>query len=162
MTLLRSPAYGSMYIPAGQEVQEDRFIPRMDQGERQFQFWFNAGEAPERLAAIDREALFKNEKPYILSLFTDGQGSSSKPLVILGDDTVQMTAFKKAEKTDDYIIRLFEPTGKDRITSLSIPMFQIREEVSMGPFEIKTFYLDVKRKKLMECDLMEQILHKDA
>ena len=49
--------------------------PRIDQGERLFRFWINGGPvARTHGAAIDREALAKNEKPYALSFFPHGGG----------------------------------------------------------------------------------------
>lgn len=158
ITLLRSPAYASMNINGGMEIKVDRFIPRIDQGERLFNFWFNAGKASNRLDRIDRDALVKNEKPYGLSLFTNGHGTPPNSLIILDDNAVQMTVFKKAERSEDYIIRLFEPTGKSRSTTLSIPFYQICQKIHIGKFEIKTFKLDIKNGKLIETNLMEEIL----
>jgi len=158
ITLLRSPAYTSMDIKDGYQAKEDRFLPHMDQGERIFHFWLNVGNADERQDMIDREALVKNEKPYVLSFFPSGSGRCLLPLILLEDGTIQMTAFKKAEQSDDYIIRLFEPTGKDRTTNVIIPLFSISQTISMKKFEIKTLRLDIERKTLIETDLMEDTI----
>ncbi|NLC55793.1 MAG: alpha-mannosidase, partial [Armatimonadetes bacterium] len=64
LTLLRSPAYSGHPIGDRPVVPQDRYTPRIDQGERLFRFWINAGPAAARLAVVDREALAHNEKPF--------------------------------------------------------------------------------------------------
>jgi alpha-mannosidase len=66
-----------------------------------------------------------------------------------------MTAFKKAESSEDYIVRLFEPTGHARSTTIRFPAIGLTERVKLGAFEIKTFRLNVNAKTLAEVDLME-------
>lgn len=156
LTLLRSPGYSA--LPGGKmpyTMPKDRFSPRIDQGERRFTFWLNAGTWTERLEQLDREALALNEKPYALTYFPSGEGQEPAPLVTLSDDVTQLTAFKKAETSDDYIVRLYEPTGEARSTVVSIPALGIEQEVHLGKFEIKTLRLQVKARKLVEASLME-------
>ena len=57
LTLLRSPAYSGHPINDRPVVPQDRFLPRIDQGERLFRFRFQGGPADSRLSAVDREAL---------------------------------------------------------------------------------------------------------
>ncbi len=74
LSLLRSPAYAGH--PVANDipiVAQDRFTPRLDQGERLFRFWINGGAADERLALIDRESLVKNEFPMVLSCSPPGR-----------------------------------------------------------------------------------------
>jgi alpha-mannosidase len=77
-------------------------------------------------------------------------------LMELSDHSVQLTSFKKAEKSDDYVIRLFEPTGKDRVFTIHLPIFNLTEEVSIKGYEIKTLLLDTKTQKLRESNLLEE------
>ena len=156
LTLLRSPGYSS--LPGGNRphtMPKDRFSPRIDQGERKFTFWFNAGAWAERLPQLDREALARNEKPYALAYFPSGEGVKAKPLVTLSDEAVQLTAFKKAERSDDYIVRLYEPTGTERSTVVSIPCLGIERTIRLGRFEVKTLRLDPAARTLTEIGLME-------
>jgi len=127
----------------------------MDQGERYFRFWLNAGPLKERREAIDREALVHNEKPYALSFFPSGEGNRPSNLAELSDNIVQMTVFKKAERSQHFIIRLFEPTGVGRTTFLTIPCAKLKQEVYLQPFEIKTLKLDMENGNIEETDLME-------
>ena len=68
LTLLRSASYAGHPNERREfALPLDRYSARMEQGVRLFRFWFNAGTARQRLRAVDREALVKNEKPFTLS-----------------------------------------------------------------------------------------------
>ncbi len=159
LTLLRSPAYSGHPVGDRPIVPQDRFTPRIDQGERQFHFWLQGGEREERLNAISREALALNEKPVILSFFPSGHGNIPQGGPVLSDDIVQITCLKRAEKENDaYVIRLFEPTGTARSTVLSFPAAGLKEEINLAPFEVKSF-LFRKGGPLIEVDLLERPLN---
>lgn len=158
LSLLRSPAYSGHPIEDRPIVPQDRFTPRIDQGERIFRFWLNAGPAAERLAAIDREALSKNERPFALSFFPPGEGIPPQPGVRVSDESVLVTAIKKAEDNDDLIIRLFEPTGQERTTVVELPWVPAKTNVTLAPFEIKTLRYSGRQKRFAEVDLLEQSL----
>ncbi|MBP3962051.1 glycoside hydrolase family 38 C-terminal domain-containing protein [Paenibacillus lignilyticus] len=155
-TLLRSPGYTTHPIMERPLIVQDRFSPRIDQGEREFTYWLNGGAADERLNAIDREAVQRNETPYALSFFPSGRGEKVKPLVILKDEVVQLGAFKQMERSDDYVLRLFEPTGSARETEVDIPMLGISCAVALAPFEVKTFRVSVREGTISEAPLMEE------
>jgi len=161
ISLVRSPGYSAgcsdFYIRDLKIMPQDRFSSYVDQGERDFCFWLNGGNLRQRMDVVDREALVHNEKPFVLSFFPSGKGEEVKPLIILKDHVIVMTAFKKCEKSNDYVIRLFEPTGIARSATVNIPLFGISQQVEFSGFEIKTLKLDIKEKKLVETDLMEGI-----
>ena len=156
LTLLRSPSYSGHPIGDRDIVAGARYTPRIDQGRRQFRFWLNAGPVASRLSAVGREALAKNEKPFALSFFPAGGGKKAAPLVLLDDDAVELAAVKKAEKGSDLIVRLFEPTGRKRSTTLSLPPLKIRKKVTLGPFEIKTLRINPRTRKIVETNLLER------
>ena len=158
LTLLRSPAYSGHPIADRPIVPQDRYTSRQEQGERRFRFWLNGGPLDRRLEAIDREALVHNEKPFVISFFPSGAGSVPLPGISLSDDIVQLTAFKQAEGSDDYIFRLFEPTGAPRRTIVRIVAAGVEREVELGAFEIKSFRIDRGRRDLVEVDLLERPL----
>jgi len=159
LTLLRSPAY-SCHPDEGRLTTPvtDRFTPRIDQGQRMFTFWLNAGKIKDRLERIDREALVKNEKPMTLSFFPSGKGKKPVPMALLSDDFVRITAIKRSESNNDIIIRLFEPTGTPRTTVLSLPFARKKIKVSMRGFEIKTLRFSARTSKIIETDLLERPL----
>ena len=155
LSLLRSPAYSGHPIFDRDVVPQDRFTPRSDQGERFYRFWINAGSASDRLDAVDREALVKNEQPFALSFFPHGEGRGLLPGLLLSDDIVQVTAFKQTEDGQGYIIRLYEPSGQPRTTTLAIPALNLTESVTLGGFEIRTLKVDPEMRSLVQTDLME-------
>ncbi|MEN8255160.1 MAG: glycoside hydrolase family 38 C-terminal domain-containing protein [Verrucomicrobiota bacterium] len=162
LTLLRSPAYSCAAPYEGRFPMPvpDRYTPRIDQGKRSFRFWLNAGRVAGRLNAIDREALAKNEAPFVLSFWPSGEGKKPKPLVELSDKVVQVAAIKKAEKNNGLIIRLFEPTGRKRSTTLSLPFIGRKTKIDLKPFEIKTLRVKPKSKIIEEVDLLEKPIRK--
>jgi alpha-mannosidase len=155
ISLLRGAAHAA--DPAGERplFYQDRYIPRIDQGERVFHFWLNGGKASQRLEAIDREALARNEKPYVLIYSPPGSGEKALPFVVLRGTAVVVTALKKAERGRDIIIRLFEPTGKARSAMLELPFANAKINVHLRAFEIKTLRFSPKTKKFREVDLTE-------
>ncbi|MEN6384915.1 MAG: glycoside hydrolase family 38 C-terminal domain-containing protein [Phycisphaerales bacterium] len=156
LSLMRSPAYSGHPIDDKPIIPQDRFTPRMDQGERVFRFWFNAGKLDMRQKAIDREALTKNEKPFALSFFPSGKGRQILPAAILSDEAITVNAIKQAIDNKDWIIRLFEPTGKKRSTVLKLPALGMKIPLSFSPFEIKTLRINYKTKRFFETNLLEQ------
>jgi alpha-mannosidase len=157
LTLVRSPGYCGHPFEERTIMPQDRFSPRTDQGEHLYTFWLNAGAAENRRAVIDREALAHHEKPYALSFFPSGLGERPKPLAELTDPVVQLVAFKKAEEGDDYIVRLFNPTDAPQETTLKIPVLGVEQELTFGPYEIKTYRID-KAGNIREQDLLERDL----
>ena len=155
MSLLRSPAYSALPLEDRRPLPDDRYSPRIDQGERIFRFWLGGGPCARRMRKIDREALAKNEKPFALSFFPDGTGRRPKPLALLSDEVIQITAMKKAEDGNALIIRLFEPTGRKRSTELLIRPVRMKRKITLGGFEIRTLKVDLKKRKVIDVDLLE-------
>lgn len=158
MSLLRSAAYAGHPIHERPIVPQDRYTPRIDQGERTFRFWLNAGPTEDRMRAIDREALVHNEKPFALSFCPSGAGEKPLPGVTLSDEVIQLVAFKKAEQSEDYIVRLFEPTGRARATEVEVPALGLRWNVALCAFEVKTFRLSPQSGSVADVSLLEEDL----
>jgi alpha-mannosidase len=155
LTLLRSPAYSAHPIMERPILPTDRYSPRIDQGERLFHFWLNAGPALERLEAIDREALAHNEKPMALSFFPNGAGQTPAPFITLSDPVVQLTAAKQAEDGRGLILRLYEPTGQARKTTLSLPYAGFSRDIELSGFEIRTLRVVPEENLCEETSLVE-------
>jgi alpha-mannosidase len=163
LTLLRSPAYTAHPIGRRPLVPDTMFRPRMDQGERLFNFWFNAGTVEHRMNAVAREAQVHSEKPMAQWFSPCGDGVQPKPFVTLSNPDVQLAALKQAEKGNDWIIRLFEPTGRKQKTQLRIRARKpIRKTITLNPFEIKTLKLKISSGALVETNLMEEGLSRTA
>jgi len=155
LNLLRSPAYSAHPIGERPLVPQDRLTPRIDQGERQFRFWFDAGRADEHLATIDRRALVANRQPMALSFFPAGGGRPVAPGFRLSDDVCLLTACKRAEGSTDTVVRLFNPTGQSRTTTLSIPGSKQTSKQTLTPFEIRTLRIGRSGKPVLT-DLLER------
>ena len=158
ISLLRSPAYSADTWEDKLVVAQDRIIPRQDQGERAFHFWINGGPLEDRMERIGREALARNEKPYVLPFCPAGAGKKTKAGLVVNGPAVEVSAFKKAEDGNDLIVRLFEPTGKSRSVTLGLPAFGVRKKVRLGGFEVKTLRFNPRSKNWAETDLMERRL----
>lgn len=156
LSLLRGAGYCAHPIGDRPIMVQDRFQPRIDQGERRYTFWFNGGPSTERLEAVDREAMVKNERPYALSFFPSGAGEQPGSFVHIQDNVVQLSALKKEERGSRYILRLFEPTGTARATTVAIPSLQLSQAVQLNGFEIKTFAVDVAQRTWEEVALCEE------
>lgn len=156
LSLLRGAGYCAHPIMDRPLTVQDRFLPRIDQGERSYTFWINAGDRSERLEAVDREATMHNEQPYALSFFPSGDGVKPDSFLILEDDVIQLGAFKKEERGEDYIIRLFEPTGQPHSTVLSLPSYGLRKEIHLEGFEIATLRLNTRNGTLGVAELCER------
>jgi alpha-mannosidase len=157
LSLLRSPAYaGHPVDDVTPIVRQDRFEPRIDQGEHLFRFYLTGGRATERLAAIDREAMVRNEGVMALCVSPNGSGPKAVPAITLSDQVVQLAAMKFAEADNRLIVRLFEPTGRARTTTVTIAPLDLRFPVTLGGFELKTLAIDPDTRDVSEVDLLER------
>jgi alpha-mannosidase len=157
LSLLRAPAHAAHPSDLGTPLLEpNRYTPRIDQGEHVFRFWINGGRRAERLNAVDREALVHNQRPYALSCWPAGGGDLPASGPVLSDRAIQLAAFKRAEDGEDVIVRLFEPTGKRRTTTLSVPCVGASVRLRLDPFELKTLRLDRRSKRFHEVSLLEE------
>ncbi len=118
-----------------------------------FNFWFDGCRA-DQIAAYDRKALAKNEKPMALSYFPSGKGQLPLAFALLNDDVIQLQSAKKAEKSDDIILRCYNPSEHEASTIIEIPLFNIQENLTFGPFEVKTLKV-AQAGALTETDLLE-------
>jgi len=156
LSLVRSPAYCGHPIGDRPIVPQDRFLPRIDQGERLYTFRVNASGLEERLAAIGREALVLNQKPMALSFFPSGHGEPPQPGAQIDDPVVQLQAVKQAEDGAGWIVRLFNASDSARTARLSIPPLGVKTRARLGAFELKTLRIAGKGGGAVEADLIER------
>jgi len=159
LSLMRSPIYSGLPIAGRNIAPQDRFTPRIDQGERIFKFWIDGGTMEEINKTAERTGQIKNECPVALSFFPDGSEALCHPGTILnGDPEIIITACKKAEKGQFQIIRLYNASKNISTTTLSIADLRISQIINCKPFEVRTFKLDINKQTLNECNMMEQVL----
>ncbi len=159
LTLLRSPLYSAMFshdpehIP---DVVQDRFHPCVDIGEHVFHFRIHAGSYAERTRCVNREAQASCESPVFLPFTPPGKGEVPLPMMTLSNPDVELVAMKRSEKDDAYILRLFEPSGSEQCTTVSIPSRAIEQRVTVAPFELVTLKLADGERKLTPVSLIEE------
>ncbi|MBN1540705.1 alpha-mannosidase [candidate division KSB1 bacterium] len=156
LSLLRGAAYSALQEIKEPTVPQDRFTPRIDQGERIFHFWLDAGNARSQLEKIDLQALAHNETPFALSFFPHGEGKIPQPGILLSDPRVTLGAFKRAEDGDGYIIRLYESCGEKRQLRITLPFFEVETEITLQPFEIATLRYSLATQRFLPNTLLEE------
>lgn len=160
LTLLKSSAYSGHPINDLPIIPQDRFVPRIDQGERTYTFHFNAGNVDKRLANIDREALVHNEQPVALSFFPHFDPSKPKAEqgITLSGKAVIISAVKLAENNNDMIVRLHNPTSKARKTNVNVKCMGLQFQAKLRAFQVQTYRIDAQSSKVHQTDMIENAL----
>ncbi|MBI2425527.1 MAG: alpha-mannosidase [Candidatus Hydrogenedentes bacterium] len=157
LSLLRSSGYAAMPFQGRRAMPADRFSPRIDQGERVFRFWVNAGPRPARMERVHGESQAHNETPMALAYFPPGSWPVAGINATIDKHAIQLTAFKQAEDRDDcFILRLFEATGTPQSATLRLHGFNLARDLRFNAFEIKSLQLDTLTGALRECTLLEE------
>jgi alpha-mannosidase len=157
LSCLRAPAYaGHPVDDVTPIVRQDRVETRVDRGEHIFRFWLTGGPAEARLDAIDREATARLEEPMALVAFPPGGGKATVPGAELSDAVIQMPSMTLSPDGRRVVVRLFEPTGSARQTTLSLPALGVRAPLAFRPFELKTLTVDLVSRVVRETDLLEE------
>ena len=158
ITLLRSPSYCAHPVQDKngdrKVMPQDRYMPYIEQGERDFSFKFEIGSEKELLDSTPRSARHFNMQPMVYSFYPTGVGEKPKSPLTLDGGIIECTTFKKAEHGEGYIIRLFNPTSENQ--SAKVTFFGKEMNVDFGMYEIKT--LRATDKGLEETDLLEGLL----
>ncbi|MBR4748159.1 MAG: alpha-mannosidase [Abditibacteriota bacterium] len=154
ITLLRSASYTGHPIKDRPISPQDRFTHKIDQGERNFRFWLNAGDASERMELIDREAAFVSEKPFALSFFPSGEGEKPAGFMTLSDSPVVLSCAKKADKGEGIVVRLCNPCENPVSCRLTMECFGLGETLKFEPFEVRTFVAE--KGSLRETNMIEE------
>jgi alpha-mannosidase len=89
-------------------------------------------------------------------MFPAGSGTRAGSTIELDDEVVQLIAFKKAEASEHYIARLFEPSGLRRTTTLRLPTLGVEEQLEFAGFEVKTLAIDAETGVVTVVDLLER------
>ena len=154
-TLLRSPSYCAHPVNDRPVLPGDRYCPHTEQGERIFRFGLVTGSGEEVLKKVPRLAQEFNEGIMSLSFYPTGVGELPAPGLHLADnEIIQLTAFKKAETGEGWILRLFNPS--DFVQTSNLSGFGAAASVTLQPWEIRT--LRLTGGEFLPDDLMEGLL----
>ena len=155
ITLLRSPSYTAHPLPGRTVMPQDRYMPYIEQGERDFSFAFDAGERGEILDKAGRFAAHFNMQPMVLSFYPTGVGEKpASPVRLEETDVIQITTLKQSRDKSGWTIRLFNPTEAKQTCRLAFDKQSMK--LDFGPYEIKTVKYD--GSKLGETDMLEGLL----
>jgi alpha-mannosidase len=156
LTLLRSPAYSGHPIGDNPIVIEDRYTPRIDQGERMYSFRILTGSTAEVMKKIERKALEFNEKPMVLTAYPSGEGALPGELLEISGEQVILQALKKAEDGIGYIMRLFNGSESESNSDINSTVLKLDLQVSLGAMEVATYR--IIDGKVTKTDLLEREL----
>ena len=154
LTLLRSAGFSAADGNFEKTLHEQRHTVRMEQGERLFKYRVIAGDAKVVHAALPRKAVALNMPAASVAYNPPGRGGQCPPLFTMDGDSVSLSALKRAEDGNGYILRLFEAQGKKATAHIQLPALNVDAKIPFKPFEIKTFRLDGKNIEV--CPLLEQ------
>ena len=135
----RSPAYAAHPIDDRKLVHEERFIPRMDQGEHRLRFSICGGGTEDRKRTVDFEAQVFNEMPFVFSAFPSGNGTMPKQAILLSDPSVLLSAMYYDEAEDTYIVRLWNSLDQYNHVTVELPCWKITQNITLEPFQFKTY-----------------------
>lgn len=154
LTLLHSAGYSAADGNFERTLREVRHTVRMEQGERLFSYRLEAGTT-EMMEHLDARAQVYNEEPYAFAFSPSGNGIKTQPSLLLDNEDIIVSSFKKAEAGNGYTIRLFEGTGKGNSGVLTLPAAGIRYSVQLAPFEIKTLHYEQRTGEITETDILD-------
>lgn len=102
------------------------------------------------------EGLELNEKPFMI---TETFHSGKLPQIFSGctidKDNIIISAIKRSENDDGYIIRCYECAGRDTQCRICISQFNLDQVFSFGHNEIKTIMISDARE-IKEVDMLER------
>ena len=137
VTLLRTATYCAHPIPGQPLLRENIFVPKADQGERDFRFRLQAAEEGQ----LKRNADLFAERPYALNLFPTAAGRAFAPLSVRTDnDAINVVTVKQAVQTEGFVIRLQNCSALAAATTLSCG--EEKTALRFAPFEVKTVLYD--------------------
>ncbi len=161
ITLLRSAGYTSSDFIMGKALQEEQWAPRMEQGERFYRFRIQGGSGEETERVIDGEALRFNEEPYDFSFCPPEDGERTGQFITVDNSQVILSAIKRAENFNGFVLRIYESTGKEAQANIRLLDGRIDQKVKLKGFEVKTYKIDLEESCLTEIGLIEEFQRKD-
>ena len=144
LSLLRGAAYCAHPIGNRTTLPSNRFVQRMDQGERVFEFTLNASNTRARLQMIEQESGKVQQKPQIISCFPNGNEHSQAPLLTIDNPCVAISALKQSADGTGYILRLFNSSQNMEKYRLRSPILKIDHSEFLQSMEIRTLFLAQK------------------
>lgn len=153
ISLIHSAVYSAHPIGGRPLLEQDRFLPYIDQGERNFSFKIQAGNGKNRREQVTKDAIFYQEAPMAVQAFPAGEGEKPMPAARMESEEVVLSAWRKVSGEDAYLLRLYESAGEKRTVKLQLEGMKEPATICMKPYEVKTLKYSLQEKKLQECGI---------
>jgi alpha-mannosidase len=155
MTVLRSPVY-SHHNPY--QLQTDQTYSYMEQGEQHFAYAILPHAGSWKDAGTVRRAAEFNQPSFVLpSGAHPGNLPARVSFICIEPENFLLSVAKKAEDSDDLILRILETHGRATNAIISLPQWQRMVQASFNPGQIKTFRLPANpHQPIIETDLLER------
>lgn len=138
LSLLRAPGYAAHPVGDRPLIREDRFIPRIDQGEHIFSFMVCGGDTAQRYNLVEQEALVHNETPYVINAFPGGEGEKIGSFMTVSDPQIVLTAMNRSDR-GELVLRLFNASLEACTAQVSIPSMNICQDITLAGSRFQTY-----------------------
>jgi len=154
MTVVRSPIFADAL------GNRDDLCEYMDQGTQEFKYCLAPHIGSWQSAGIVKKANELNVAPVqLIETYHKGTLPLKLSGVKISAENIVMTAFKKAEDDDGYILRCYETRGLAAKATIELPLLHRRFEADFGKCEIKTFRISADPEKpVVENNFVEMAL----
>ena len=144
MSILRTPGYSAHPYENRQILPLDRFSPRIDIGERVFDYYLWAGEYEHINNQVDKIALLEHQKPIVLNFNPSEQGQKALPFCLIENSSVELVTVRKNENAEGYQVRLFNNLDSKLSCTVKFPIYGYEKQFTFKPFEIMTLSCTTK------------------
>ncbi len=155
ITLLRSAVYCAHPIDGRETMPKDRYVPHMEQGERYFELLISGGKKEKIECELPRLAEHFNKRPMSVSVYPNSREKKVENFFASEGDPVEISAIKRADDGDGYIVRVFNPFDRTASVRLNFNIFKKSVNLTLSAFEVKTVRVNDDN---FECDLLENKL----
>jgi len=152
LTVLRSPVYAHHFPKT---LENDSDYQYIDQGEQKFIYILIPHKGNWQKASTIKRAESLNNPPITLIEHCHKGGlPKEQSFIKIDKENIIVEALKKAEDSDDIILRLYETEGKP--AEVNIELFERSWKAQVNPCEIRTFLVPRDKKEpICELNLLE-------
>ena len=162
-TILRSSGYAGHPLPVDVSQTElfpvrpfmeyNRYLPRAEQGERDFHFEILGVFEEELIASAEAAAEQLNQGLTAWNIFPKGSGMGRNCSLTFSNEKVKLVAFKQAEDGKGYILRVFNPENITNETVVDIPAMGICQSITLRHHKVASYRIHNGTMTL--CGLLE-------
>lgn len=153
LTLMRAAGYCAHPFEGRKILPADRYSDRMEQGERDFRLILVPCEKGTEFTVMEKISVFAHQPPYCMNCFPLGGGSSqAQEFLKISNDAVSLSALKRTEDEDGYVLRLFNASETEQ--KAEVELNGKRFAVTLGAGQFRTII--AKDGEVFESDILER------